>query len=292
MAYTTNPQLPKVRQKALRMLRNGYSVRATARHFGFSPGTISKWSKRIGNLGDVPLETRSSRPKHSPKRIPHHVREIVGSKRKELGRSIEVVHFALKQEGLDISLSSVYRILRDQYLLKRKSPWKKFHRTCVRPKALLPGDLVQMDTIHIMTGKKSRIYVYSVIDVHSKVGYAWATKKISSGKSLEILRKVPFPFQISCIQTDHGPEFGKYFTDRVGVIHRHSRIRKPNDNAHVERFNRTLQDECLNHVRNDVVQINRALKKYLHHYNNTRHHFSLEFRAPNDIFDTSSVSKV
>jgi transposase InsO family protein len=287
MAYTKNPQLPKVRRETVRMLRNGYSTRAVARHFGFSQKAISNWSRRSESKLDAPIETRSSRPKNSPKRIPPHVREIVGNKRKELGRSIEVVHFALKQEGLDISLSSVYRILRDQYLLKRKSPWKKFHRTCIRPKALLPGDLVQMDTIHIMTGKKSRIYVYSIIDVYSKVGYAWVTKKISSGKSLGVLRKVPFPFQISCIQTDHGPEFGKYFTDRVGIIHRHSRIRKPNDNAHVERFNRTLQDECLNHVRNDVVQINRALKKYLHHYNNTRHHFSLEFRAPNDIFLTA-----
>lgn len=287
MTYTKNPQLPKVRREAVRMLRSGHSTRAVARHFGFSQKAISNWSRRSESKMDAPIETRSSRPKNSPKRISNEIRDIVAQKRKELGRSIEVIHHVLKQEGLDISLSSVYRILRDQYLLKRKSPWKKFHRTCRRPEALLPGDLVQMDTIHIMTGKKSRIYVYSIIDVYSKVGYAWATKKISSGKSLEVLRKTPFPFQISCIQTDHGPEFGKYFTDRVGITHRHSRIRKPNDNAHVERFNRTLQDECLNHVRNDVVQINRALKKYLHHYNHTRHHFSLEFRAPNDIFLTA-----
>jgi len=287
MAYTKNPQLPKVRREAVRMLRSGHSTRAVARHFGFSQKAISNWSRRSESKMDAPIETRSSRPKNSPKRISNEIRDLVSNKRKELGRSIEVIHHVLKQEGFDISLSSVYRILRDRYLLKRKSPWKKFHRTCIRPKALLPGDLVQMDTIHIMTGKKSRIYVYSIIDVYSKVGYAWATKKISSGKSLEVLRKTPFPFQISCIQTDHGPEFGKYFTDRVGITHRHSRIRKPNDNAHVERFNRTLQDECLNHVRNDVVQINRALKKYLHHYNNTRHHFSLEFRAPNDIFLTA-----
>jgi transposase InsO family protein len=284
MPYTNNPQLPKVRREAVRMLKLGYSTRAVARHFGFSQKAVSNWSRRSESTMDLPIATRSSRPKHNPKRIPNHIRDQVAQKRKELGRSIEVVHFALKQEGLHISLSSVYRILRDRHLLKRKSLWKKFHRTCIRPKALQPGDLVQMDTIHIMTGKKSRIYVYTVIDVFSKVGYARATNTISSGKSLEILKKVSFPFQISCIQTDHGPEFGSYFTKRVGVVHRHTRIRTPNDNAHVERFNRTLQDECLNHVKNDVIQINRALKKYLHHYNNTRHHFSLEFRAPNDIF--------
>ncbi len=294
MAYTTNPKLPKVRRDAVRMLRTGQPVRAVARHFGFSPGTISKWSKRAKGLGHVPIETRSSRPKHSPKRIPNEVRDMVSDKRKELGRSIEVVHFALQQEGVDVSLSSVYRILGDSYLLKRKSPWKKFHRTSKRPEALAPGDLVQMDTIHIMTGKKSRIYVYTLIDVFSRVGYAKACHKISSGQTLKFLAEArsKLPFFVSCIQTDHGPEFGSYFTQRLGIVHRHSRIRKPNDNAHVERFNRTLQDECLNKIFPDVAKMNRALKKYLDHYNNRRHHFGLKFGVPNDIFDRSSVSKV
>ena len=190
---------------------------------------------------------------------------------------------------MNVSLSSVYRILRDQYLLKRKSPWKKFHRTCLRPEALKPGDLVQMDTIHIMTGAKTRIYIYTFIDVFSRVGYAKACYKISSGRTLKFLAeaRAQLPFFVSCIQTDHGPEFGKYFSQRLGIVHRHSRIRKPNDNAHVERFNRTLQDECLNKIFPDVAKMNKGLKKYLNHYNNTRHHFSLKFCAPNDIFLTA-----
>ncbi len=162
MAYTRNPQLPKVRRDAVRMLRSGYSTREVARHFGFSQKSISNWSRKARKIGDAPIETRSSRPKHSPKRISNEIRDKVSNKRKELGRSIEVIHFALKQEGVNVSLSSVYRILRDQYLLKRKSPWKKFHRTCLRPEALKPGDLVQIDTIHIMTGKKTRIYIYTL----------------------------------------------------------------------------------------------------------------------------------
>lgn len=285
MAYTTNPRLPRVRRDAVRMLLKGYSTRAVARHFGFSQSVIVSWSKKSKVYGDHPIPTQSSRPKTSPKRIPGTVRDRVADKRKELGRSIEVVHHALTEEGMTISLSSVYRILRDRYLLKRKSPWKKFHRTSLRPEALNPGDLVQMDTIHIMTGEKTRIYVYSIIDVHSRIGYAKAYHKISSGRTLNFLKetRAQFPFHISCIQTDHGPEFGQYFTKRIGIVHRHSRIRKPNDNAHVERFNRTLQDECLNHIAPDVAKMNKALKKYIYRYNNTRSHFSLNFRAPNDL---------
>lgn len=287
MPYTTNPEMPKVRRDAVKMLRLGYSTREVARHFGFSQKAISNWSHKA--LGDAPIPTQSSKPKTSPKRIPMNIRDKVSDKRKLLGRSIEVVHHSLKQDGIDISLSSVYRILRDRYQLKRKSPWKKFHRTCKRPKALKPGDLVQMDTIHIMTGAKTRVYVYTLVDVCSRIAYAYSTEKISSGKSLTVLRRAQqdFPFKICCIQTDHGPEFGTYFTQRIGMIHRHSRIRTPNDNAHVERFNRTLQDECLNMIPVNVSLMNKALKKYVYFYNNLRHHFSLDFRAPNDIFKVS-----
>jgi transposase InsO family protein len=283
--YTTNPQMPRVRRDAARMLRKGYSTREVARHFGFSQRAIIVWSRKAIEIGDHPIPTKSSRPRTSPKRLSKEVRDTVSDKRKELGRSIEVIHHAVKQGGLDISLSSVYRILRDRYLLKRKSPWKKLHYTSLRPEALSPGDLVQIDTIHLMINKKQRIYVYTLIDLYSRVAYAQATNKISSGKSLLFLRKArgQLPFNISCIQTDNGPEFGSYFTQRVGTVHRHSRIRKPNDNAHIERFNRTVQDECINKVSIDVSKINRALKKYLDHYNNTRAHFSLKFRAPNDL---------
>jgi transposase InsO family protein len=283
--YTTNPQMPRVRRDAVRMLLKGYSTRAVARHFGFSQRVIVTWAQKAKDVGDHPIPTKSSRPKTSPKRLSKEVRDRVSDTRKALGRSIEVIHHAVQKEGIDVSLSSVYRILRDRYFLKRKSPWKKLHYTSLRPEALQPGDLVQMDTIHIMVNKKQRIYVYTLIDLYSRIGYAMATQKISSGKSLLFLRKAraQLPFQISCIQTDHGPEFGPYFSQRVGAVHRHSRIRKPNDNAHIERLNRTLQDECLNNVSVDVSKMNKALRKYLEYYNYHRHHFSLKFGVPNDM---------
>lgn len=283
--YTTNPQMPKVRREAARMVRKGYSTRAVARHFGFSQRAVIVWHKKAQEIGDHPIPTKSSRPKNSPKRLSKEVRDAVSDIRKALGRSIEVIHHAVNKEGIEMSLSSVYRILRDRYLLKRKSPWKKLHYTSVRPEALQPGDLVQMDTIHIMVNKKQRIYVYTLIDLYSRIAYAQAMIKISSGKSLLFLRKArtQLPFHISCIQTDHGPEFGSYFSQRIGAVHRHARIRKPNDNAHIERFNRTVQDECLNNVCVDVSKMNKALRKYLEHYNCHRHHFSLKFCTPQSM---------
>jgi transposase InsO family protein len=57
-----------------------------------------------------------------------------------------------------------------------------------------------------------------------------------------------FGFRFSMVQADNGPEFGRYFEQtmkRNGILTRHSRLGRPNDNAHIERFNRTIQEECL-----------------------------------------------
>ncbi len=83
------------------------------------------------------------------------------------------------------------------------------------------------------------------------------------------------PFPINMIQTDHGPEFGSWFVSMIKKKHRFTRIGKPNDDAHIERFNRTLQEECIDLVERDVSKINRALKKYLSYYNNQRIHLGI-----------------
>ncbi len=295
MAYTTNPKAPKVRRDAAQLvLQQGMGVRTVARKYGVSPGTITKWVKKAKKVGIHPIPTRSSRPKHSPKRLSDEVRDKVGKKRIELGRSIEVIHHALKEKGVHLGVSSVYRILKSQYLIKTRSKWKRYHPKTPRPLPLSPGDLVQIDTIHLQNQWKEKIYVYTIIDVYSRTAFARCYQKHSTYASLDFLRRAEkvFHFTISCIQSDHGPEFGSHFTRMAGMRHRHSRVRKPNDNAHVERFNRTLQEECLNGIPLNVVKINKALHAYLNYYNTKRHHFSLKFRAPSAILDASSVSKV
>src|SRR3989344_319397 len=86
-------------------------------------------------------------------------------------------------------------------------------------------------------------------------------------------------FRFSMIQSDHGPEFSKHFVARMGK-HRFSRIGKPNDNSHVERFNRTLQEECLDRLSRNPVAINAGLGEYLKYYNTERIHMGINFKTP------------
>lgn len=77
------------------------------------------------------------------------------------------------------------------------------------------------------------------------------------------------------LQSDHGPEFGNWFVSQALKNHRYTRIGKPNDNARIERFNRMLQEECLDKAPRNVWKINRALKKYLSYYNDQRFHLGI-----------------
>ena len=94
------------------------------------------------------------------------------------------------------------------------------------------------------------------------------------------------PFQYVMVQTDNGSEFSTRFTHRLhasGTQHRHSRVRHSNDNAHVERFNRSIQEECLDHTAHNVRDFRAAIRKYLPYYNTERLHMGINYQTPQEV---------
>lgn len=274
--------MPKVRQQAAQMVYKGSTPTEVGQRFGVGSSTICKWVKKAKVIGYHPIPTLSSRPKHHPRELSDEKIRAVVNKRFEHGRCSEVVHRELLNQGVKISISSVKRILDRRGLLKKRSPWKRYHPHVGRPYPLKAGDLVQLDTIHIMTGKKTRLYVFALLDVYSRWAYAKACERMNASQSVEFVgeaqREADFRFQM--LQSDHGPEFGKWFVEKIKKSHRYIRIGKPNDNAHIERFNRTVQEECLDNVPKDVGKINLALKSYLKYYNTERLHMGISFSVP------------
>ena len=188
----------------------------------------------------------------------------------------------LINEGYKTSLSSVKRTLDRLNLLKRRSKWKRYHVPMARPNATKPGELVQIDTIHLLTSEGKRVYIFTILDVYSRWAYARSYRKADSRTSLVFVRKAESlaPFDFKVLQSDHGSEFSRNFSESILSIHRHSRVRRPNDNAHLERFNRTVQEECLDKVPKEIHKINKALSKYIPYYNNERLHFGLKLKTP------------
>jgi len=285
MAYTTNPRLPRVRQEAADLVRRGWSTREVARHLGYSQAAVVQWCKKAAIVGYHPIPTQSSRPRHHPRQLSDALVRRIVAIRCSHNRSAEVVHEELKRSGIAVSISSVKRTLDRCNLLKKRSPWKRYHAPMPRPEVARPGDLVQVDTIHLMVDRIRRIYVFTLIDVFSRWAYARAYTRANTHTALDFLkraqRKASFTF--FHLQSDHGSEFSTTFTERSRIAHRHSRVRMPNDNAHLERFNRTLQEECLDRVPRNVITINRALHRYLSYYNGERLHFGIFLKTPMEI---------
>jgi len=286
MAYSKNPYLPKVRMKAVNLVYQGWTTRKVARYFGLGSGTVSKWMKKDNNWGLRPIPTLSSRPKSHPRQLKQEMVETIVRQRKERNRCAEVVHRELLNQGMVVSLSSVKRTLKRKGLIRKRSPWKRWHFSKPRPEALLAGDLVQIDTIHFVIGDK-RFYVYTLLDIVSRWAYAKVSLRINTYQSLKFVKEAVSSagFSFKMIQSDHGSEFSTWFTEHLrkrGINHRHIRVRKNNDNGHIERFNRTLQEECLNKVSQNPRSFQEAINDYLPYYNNQRLHLGLNYLTPRE----------
>ena len=281
--------MPKVRMQAVRMLKQGYSTRQVARHFGYSYSSVSRWAKRYREEYlslNTYLQTRSSRPHHHPRELSQDIIEAIREERLKYNRCAEVVFEDLKEKGVKVSLSSVKRTLKREGLIKQKSPWKRYRPYVPRPLVLYPGALVQLDTIHFVRDDNTRYYVYTVIDLYSRFAYAHYTERFSQINSLEFVLRAQAQagFRFKTVQTDNGPEFGRWFSDELrykGTSLRHSRVRKPNDNAHIERFNRTIQEEC------EKLWIEKGIEariqSYLKYYNYERRHLGIGLQTPAQV---------
>lgn len=289
MSYSKNPNLPKVRAEAVKMVRSGMSTRAVARHFGYSQSVIVKWCRKVPpdfyQYRVIPTE--SSRPKHHPRELDEAVVRRILALRAETRRGADFIHVLLRRDGVAVSLSSVKRTLSRNGLTKY-SKWKKWHASTPRPLPEAAGLLVEADTIHDGRKDGSELYIYTLIDVHSRWVHALPAARISAAGGAQFVQaaQAAAPFRFVTVQTDHGPEFSKWFTKKLTeqtMTHRHSRVRKPNDNAHIERFNRTIQEECIFRLPRKLEVWRREIPEYLRYYNTERPHMGIAWQTPAEL---------
>lgn len=276
-----------VRRDAVRLVcYRGWSIRRVARHIGVEPSTVSRWVKLDPTGGWRIIPTLSSRPHHHPDELGQNIINRILGIRAERNQCAEIIHWRLAQEGIVISISSVKRTLR-RCGISRFSRWKKWHQYPPRPIPERPGILVEVDAVH-EGPPDNRVSAYALIDVNSRWAYAEPSLKINTWNTIEFVKRArtraPFTFQT--IQTDHGSEFSKQLTkviEHAGISHRQSRVRTPTDNGHVERFIRTLQDECLHKIPRNFQIWQKEIPEFLDYYNTKRPHMGLEMKTPLEV---------
>jgi transposase InsO family protein len=266
----------------------GWSTRKVARHLGYTHSAVVKWVAKADRRGYGAIPTRSSRPHRHPATLPHEIVSAIIRERKGRRRCAEHVYHALKKRGVRVSLSSVKRTLDRCGLRAKRSPWKRPHDFTPRPKAAYCGALLEVDTIHIIGPDGSRIYIYTLIDLFSRWAYAEVVEKIGAIPSGGFVRRAQqaAAFRFVMIQSDHGSEFSTWFTHVLlsfGIRHRHSRVRQKDDQAHIERFNRTVQEECFDRVAHTLRSFKKALRRYLKYYNTERTHMGINYQTPAEL---------
>ena len=318
MSYCTGKNIEKSRGKAMKMLIiEKKPVGVVADRFGVHRSTIWRWHQRwLVQNSHIELENPirrkylgisaykyelckwsipsfSAAPKH-PHTLSDSLVQLVLDVRDQLKRCAEVVWYHINSVlCIRISLSSVRRILKRYGRMKKPKHHKnRRYKGIPRPKVLSPGDLVEIDTIHLFNPiSKQKRYIYTVIDLYTRMAYARVYKELKPINSLNTILEAEqyFGFKFKMVQSDNGLEFARYFETRLeskGIKIRHTRLGRPNDNAHIERFNRTLQEECTGNYyleSESLKQMDDKILSYIDFYNYRRIHLSISYRTPAEM---------
>lgn len=282
--------------------RHGTDITKDA--FGVSRPTLYRWQKELhDHQGNIQaLDPRSTAPKtRRVRHIPPDLEQAIiawRTKRPRIGGKKLVP--LLKKEGFMVSVPYTDRCISDLKKLGRiphkvKLSWnaksgthRETEQTKVKKQRRTKKQGLEIDTIvrHIDGTKR---YILTAIDIERRFAYARVYTNHSSGTARDFLLQLALvaPFPLTEIQTDNGSEFAGYFhqaCDSLGITHYHTYPRSPKLNAHIERFNRTVQEEFIVYhralLRDDLVGSNHALLEWLHWYNEERPHEGLGMLSP------------
>jgi len=292
-----------------------YGEAATRRAFGASRSTVYLWKQKLKRAGGKTssLAPGNKAPKNKRKRVVHpFVEQFIveyrechpGADKTTLTPSVAV---ACRKAGIKPpSESTIGRIIHDLKEvgrlpkgsriringisgklreLKTRQAARKIRRKGFHPRQ--PGDLVEMDTVAIFVDGLRR-YMFTALDVTTRFAFAYTYKSNSSANGRDFLRKFVAlaPFEVRHIQTDNGSEFSKYFADSCqdnNLIHFYNYPRHPQSNGHLERFNRTAQEQFADwhlDILDDPGTFNRFLMDYLIWYNTEKPHRGIGNKPP------------
>jgi len=281
---------------------NGESVSLTARHFGYARKTIHKWLKEYRQRGVLGLNERSKAPKKKP--IPQTSSETIlhicqTRKKYPAWSKYKITEILERDHCIKVSASTVGRILKRRGLIDKKKSEKR-SKAALRPKRRFPrgfsiseaGDMIQIDTKHIMLPGGRKLYQFTAIDVLTKQRILEVYPSASSRNGAKFLQKCinGFPFKVKNIQTDNGSEFLKEFEvlcKELNIPHYFIYPRQSKQNAYVERSQGSDEREFyqLGNVWQDLQKMNEVLQAWQDIWNNFRPHQALDYRTPSQYFE-------
>jgi len=121
---------------------HGKNISLTSRHFAIGRMTLYRWLKGLKHYGVIGLNERSRKPKRLRQLVTpwKTVIRIVQLKKQYPAWSKYKLQALLKRESIQVSVSTVGRILRRRGLINKKVSQKR-RKAALRPKARFPRGL-------------------------------------------------------------------------------------------------------------------------------------------------------
>jgi transposase InsO family protein len=277
-------------------------VTKTCGFFGISRKNFYKWRKRFDPKNLKSLEDESRRP-NSFRGSSFHTEDI-SMIRKYRERYPAYGKEKLKiiiteREGIKYSSSFIGRVIKKYNIFPkrrkikvRKTRKKRLRFTWGIDRFKYPGHWVQIDTV-VIRFCNTVIYIVCGIDVWSRIAYAKAYSRCSSKEAKDFMLRFQTVLgeNIQNIQTDNGSEFHGEFDQAIKDLckkHWWNQKKTPKMNAYVEKFNDTIQYECLSllGLTTDTNLLNQRITVWLIEYNFYRPHQGINYKKPIDLYLT------
>jgi len=282
---------------------HGRRVRLTARYFGFSPDTVSRWVRAYRQYGPSGLEKGSRRPKRvrQPETPLEVIQRILTLREEYPSWGREKLRVLLLREGIQISAKSIDRViarLKARGVLREPLRCRKAAKARLkrlrRPPGLLvdrPGALVQMDSKQVHLGSGKVVFEFGALDCFTRKRVVALAPRLTSRQGAAFLERVvaTFPFPVQAIQSDGGSEFLGEFTKAVTALalpHYFNRPNYPQGNGRVERAFRTDEEEFyqVEELPAEIGGLEASLIVWNQVYENVRPHQALGYRTPEQFY--------
>ena len=282
------PYDPVFRAKLMALHQRGVSFQALKQEFGIAREVLSRWWQRYVAEDVAGLQPRSRRPHTSPSQTSQRiVQQVVALRRKRLSAA-RIAH------ALTIGQGTAQRILTAQGVNRLPQPPRPKPKRYEKQR---PGELVHIDFKYLPALRNARHdFEFAAVDDFSREAVVWITTEPTSAAATAFLERVvaALPYPIEAVLTDnafaftmrhaHHAERRTRFQEAcsgLGIRHHLLRPYAPQSNGKVERFFRTINDECL-HIQPLFTfrARSKAVDEFVWYYNHERPHFSLAGMSP------------
>lgn len=317
MSHANAALTPRARLKVARLVvEDGYPISEVAARFQCSWPTVKRWVDRY-LAGDRDMQDHSSRPRTMPAKTPAPVTKRLVSLRLRLREG--PVQLAAR---CGVAPSTAHRILVRCRLNRLSHVDRATGEVVRRYEHAHPGSMIHVDVKKLgnipngggwryvgrAQGKKNRAgtpgkpknahhhpkmghaFVHTVIDDHSRVGYAEVHDDETAATAVAVLRRAVAWFDqrgvtIKRVLSDNGSAYRSHLwretCAELGITPKRTRPYRPQTNGKIERFHRTLADNwAYAHHYASETERRQALPAWLHAYNHHRPHSACGNQPP------------